>query len=64
MVCVGVLQGSHDRSQSDCGSEALVIYAIVVDAKDEQVQAFYEHFGFIGLPGAKRRLFYPVAGID
>ncbi len=44
-------------------SAALAVYAVVVDAKDEQAQAFYEHFGFIGLPGAKRRLFYPVGGI-
>ena len=45
-------------------SAALAVYAVVVDAKDEQAQAFYEHFGFIELPGAKRRLFYPVAGIS
>ena len=45
-------------------SAAFAVYAVVVDAKDEQAQAFYEHFGFIGLPGAKRRLFYPVTGID
>ena len=45
-------------------SAALAVYAVVVDAKDEQAQAFYEHFGFIELPGAKRRLFYPVEGID
>ncbi len=44
-------------------SSALAVYAVVVDAKDEQAQTFYEHFGFIRLPGAKRRLFYPVAGI-
>ena len=44
-------------------SAALAVYAVVVDAKDEQAQAFYEHFGFIELPGAKRRLFYPVEGI-
>ena len=29
-------------------------YAVVVDAKGEQAQAFYEHFGFIELPGAKK----------
>ncbi len=44
-------------------SATLAVYAVVVDAKDEQAQAFYEHFGFIQLPDAKRRLFYPVAGI-
>ena len=28
-------------------SAALAVYAVVVDAKDEQAQAFYERFGFI-----------------
>ena len=44
-------------------SAALAVYAVVVDAKDEQARAFYEHFGFIGLRGTKRRLFYPVERI-
>ena len=44
-------------------SAALAVYAVVVDAKDEQAQTFYEHFGFIRLQGTARRLFYPVDGI-
>lgn len=45
-------------------SEALAVYAVVVDAKDERAQAFYEHFGFIRLPATERSLFYPVAAIE
>ena len=45
-------------------SEALAVYAVVVDAKDERAQAFYERFGFIALPGAARRLFLPMRTLD
>ena len=31
--------------------------AVVVDAKDQQAKAFYEHFGFMSLPDQDRRLF-------
>jgi ribosomal protein S18 acetylase RimI-like enzyme len=31
-------------------------FAMVVDAKDERAQQFYEHFGFVVLPGERRRL--------
>ena len=34
---------------------------MVVDAKDERAQAFYERFGFVRLPGAGRRLFLPMS---
>jgi len=45
-------------------SEALAVYAVVVDAGDEKAQAFYEHFGFARLPDSERRLFYPLAAIE
>ena len=45
-------------------SEALAVYAVVVDAKDERAQAFYERFGFIALPGAVRRLFLPMRTLE
>jgi ribosomal protein S18 acetylase RimI-like enzyme len=35
-------------------------YALVVDAKDDAAKAFYEHFGFIVLPGATMRLAIPM----
>ena len=45
-------------------SEALAVYAVIVDAKDAQAQAFYERFGFVRLPDAERRLFYPIASAE
>jgi Acetyltransferase (GNAT) family len=38
-------------------------YALVVDAKDDTAQAFYEHYRFLRLTGAGRRLFLPLAEI-
>lgn len=38
-------------------TESIAAYAIVVDAKDEAGQAFYEAHGFIPLPSRPRRLF-------
>ena len=37
------------------------VFAMVVDAKDESAQRFYEHHGFTLIPGEKRRLFLPIA---
>lgn len=39
----------------------LGIFAIIVDAKDEMAQRFYEHFGFTLLADDKRRLCLPMA---
>jgi GNAT superfamily N-acetyltransferase len=39
----------------------LGVFAMVVDAKDEAAQRFYEHFGFTFLPGEVRRLCLPIA---
>lgn len=44
--------------------ESIAIYALVVDAKDEQAHAFYEHFGFLSLPESDCRLFYPIAAAE
>lgn len=42
----------------------LMAYALVVDAKDENAEAFYTHHGFIRLPSASGiRLFLPLASI-
>ena len=38
----------------------LGVFAMVVDAKDEQAQRFYEHFGFTLLSGDTRRLCLPI----
>lgn len=38
----------------------LGVFAMVVDAKDEAAQRFYEHHGFTVLAGDRRRLFLPI----
>lgn len=38
----------------------LGVFAMVVDAKDDNTQRFYEHFGFVPLAGEARRLFLPI----
>lgn len=40
---------------------SLAVFAIVVDAKNEQAAAFYRAFGFIPFPGRPLRLFLPTA---
>ena len=45
-------------------SEALAVYAVIVDAKDERARAFYEHFGFAALPGSARRLLLPMSALE
>lgn len=42
-------------------SETLAITALVVDAKSAQAAAFYQHFGFIQLPGHSGRWMLPRA---
>jgi len=37
------------------------VFAIVVDAKDENATAFYKAFGFTQLPNHPRRLFLPTS---
>lgn len=39
----------------------LGVFAMLVDAKDEAAQRFYEHHGFTLLPGADRRLCLSIA---
>jgi ribosomal protein S18 acetylase RimI-like enzyme len=39
----------------------IAAYALVVDAKDDQAQAFYLHHGFIALPAQPLTLFLPLA---
>lgn len=39
----------------------VAVFAIVVEAKDEQAAAFYGAFGFLPFPDRPLRLFIPVA---
>jgi ribosomal protein S18 acetylase RimI-like enzyme len=41
-------------------SEAMAVHAIVVDAKHERAQAFYERYGFRSFATTPRRLFLPL----
>jgi len=43
------------------GRTELGVFGMLVDAKDESAQRFYEHYGFTLLPGADRRLCLPIA---
>ena len=45
-------------------SEAMAVYAVVVDAKDERAAGFYERLGCIRLPDAGRRLFFPTSAVE
>jgi GNAT superfamily N-acetyltransferase len=40
-------------------SAVLAVAGIIVDAKDETAIAFYQHFGFVPLPGHANRLLLP-----
>lgn len=39
----------------------LGVFAMLVEAKDEAAQRFYERYGFTALPGEERRLCLPIA---
>ena len=39
----------------------IAAYALMVDAKDEAAEAFYQHHGFIALPDSPLTLFLPLA---
>jgi GNAT superfamily N-acetyltransferase len=39
----------------------LGVFAMLVNAKDDAAQRFYEHYGFTLLPGEDRRLCLPIA---
>ena len=41
-------------------SMSIGIYAVVVDALDDQAAAFYQHFGFLQLSGSANRWFLPL----
>ena len=39
----------------------VAVYALVVDAKDEQAESFYRHHGFVSFGGAPRSLILPLS---
>lgn len=42
----------------------IAAYAMLVDAKDEQAESFYRHYGFIQLADTARTLFLPLATVS
>ena len=46
------------------GSRQRASAAVIVDAKDDRVAAFYRKYGFLDLPKFTRRLFLPVATVE
>lgn len=49
---------AHRALRSELG-----IFALTVDAKDEQAAAFYAHFGFIAFQASSLHLFLPLATV-
>ncbi|MBI4470896.1 MAG: GNAT family N-acetyltransferase [Acidobacteria bacterium] len=45
------------------GSRQVASAAVIVDAKDDGVRAFYRRYGFLDLPEVSNRLFLPMATI-
>ena len=38
----------------------VAVFALAVDAKDDQAEAFYRHHGFVGFGSAPRQLILPL----
>jgi hypothetical protein len=45
-------------------SEEMAIKVVIVDAIDADAKSFYQHFGFLDLPGHDLKLFLPVETIE
>ena len=41
-------------------ADTLAVYALVVDAKDDEARSFYEHYGFLRFPETPTRLFIAI----
>lgn len=41
-------------------SQAMAVYALIVDAKDDRASRFYQRYGFIQFPSTPNRLFLPL----
>jgi predicted GNAT family N-acyltransferase len=46
------------------GGRKVASAAVIVDAKDEGVAAFYRKYGFLELPKVTRRMFLPMATVE
>jgi ribosomal protein S18 acetylase RimI-like enzyme len=52
-----------DAVQRSVRSE-IAVFALVVDAKDDRAEAFYEHHGFVRFVSRPRQLFLPLTGLQ
>jgi len=53
----------HVMQQVLSHSEKIASFALVVDAVDDEAQAYWKHCGFISFPNTARRLFIPIKTI-
>ncbi len=51
-----------DAIQRSLRSE-IAVFALIVDAKDDQAEEFYEHHGFVRFVSRPRQLFLPLTGL-
>jgi predicted GNAT family N-acyltransferase len=42
----------------------IAVFALVVDARDDQAEAFYRHHGFVPFGSQERQLVLPLAGLS
>lgn len=45
-------------------AKELAVKVIVVDALDDKARGFYQHFGFVELPGQELKLFVPIETVN
>ena len=57
LLLLDALRRSLDNSRQ------VASFAVLVDAKDEEVRLFYKAYGFLDLPGTPLRLFLPMATV-
>ena len=47
-------------AMSRASRSEMAVFALAVDAKDDQAEAFYRHHGFVGFGSAPRQLILPL----
>ena len=61
---VGTLLLMDALSRSLAGADQIAALAVVVDAKDDEAEAFYRRFDFLPLQHQPRRLFLPMKTVE
>jgi hypothetical protein len=60
---LGALLVADSLKRIKDASKSVGVFAIVVDAKDENAVAFYKHFGFVEFEDNNSSLFLPMSAI-